>query len=115
MCVKTRILLLISITLTITSIFGDFYNVNSSYEIEKNESTTYRSPLCGCKKAIPISESHSDKGVNWCSKESTMRGPHQSVVAYSLFSDTTRMDSLFMYFQLLNKIPKQISHFYPGI
>ena len=114
MRVKTKIFILISITLTAISVFGSFFNVNSSYQIEKHENTIYQSSLCGCQKVIPISKSHSNEGVNWCSKESTMRGPHQSVVVYSLFSEATRIDSLFVYFRLLNTIPKQISHFYPG-
>ncbi len=114
MRVKTRIFIIISISLTATSIVGDFFNKNSSYQIENNENTIYQSPLCGCKKAIPIGESNSDKGVNWCSKESTMRGPHQSVVTYSLFGEATRMGPVYKYFRLLNTISKQIGHFYPG-
>jgi hypothetical protein len=125
MRLNNRFLIVVGLTLIIYLMFGDL-NVASNNMVhlkvhlrvfteEKAKKHVYQSLFCGCNKTITYGEPHLDKGVIWCSKESSMRGAHQSIVAYSLFGEAMINGSISRYFGSFNVIPKQISRSYPGI
>ena len=125
MRVNNRLFIVLGLTLIIYLKFGGLFvgsnklvHLKVNFRVfteEKAKNHVYKSPLCGCNKTIAFVEPQLDNGVIWCSKESSMRGTHQSIVAYSLFGEAMLNGSISRYFSSLNVIPKQISRSYSGI
>lgn len=50
-----------------------------------------------------------------CNERADQRGPHQKVIAYSVYGDVTQTDVNRRYFKPLVETTKRIVHIYPGI
>jgi hypothetical protein len=78
------------------------------------EDFVYFSTLCGCNRTIPAESFSNETGIHWCGKETSLRGSHQNVVSYSVYGKAGSDPDSNRYYRLINTIPKQVQHYYPG-
>jgi len=71
------------------------------------------SSLCNCAKIIPADVAAQSR-FSWCSVESDLRGPHQRVVAYSLYGDANNGSTFRRYYSLMNNLSMTVEKQYPG-
>lgn len=86
---------------------------------DKNIVISHHSTECGCIRNVTVSEENTngDETVtrprwDWCGEESTLRGPHQKVVAYSIFGRADGNGK--KYFESLNENAARIKRILPG-
>lgn len=73
--------------------------------------------LCNCRKetATTATNLHTDPDVfDWCSRESTVRGPNQKVIFYTLYGDAKNASIFNRYYSLLRNISLTAQRDYPG-
>lgn len=79
------------------------------------EENVYISSLCNCAKKIPMSNETVDPNFfKWCSKESSMRGPHQKIVTYALFGNAHNASVFRRYYSNLRNISLTVAKQYSG-
>lgn len=79
---------------------------------------TYVSSQCTCEKVLMVvnEESSSEKNdaFEWCSEESSTRGPRQKVVTYVLYGNANNASVFQRYYSLLSNISLTVEKEYPG-
>ena len=72
----------------------------------------YNSSYCQCQRVISVRELKVNPEVVWCSREASLRGNHQKIIAYSLFGNVNKRTS--KYWTSLMTIAAQAKKLYPG-
>ena len=76
------------------------------------QETVYNSSYCQCQRVISVRELDVNPEVVWCSREASLRGNHQKIIAYSLFGNVNKRTS--KYYASLMTIAAQAKKLYPG-
>ena len=83
-----------------------------------NPTTSPSPPLCDCQKEIPSADestrSTDPQAFQWCSLESSIRGKHQKVIAYTLYGDLLNASIAKRYYSLMENISMTAKEYYPG-
>jgi hypothetical protein len=77
----------------------------------------YISSLCNCGKEIIMAENeppNSNGLFDWCSRESSVRGPHQKIISYALYGNAQNASVFKRYYSLLRNISLTAERDYPG-
>jgi hypothetical protein len=86
-------------------------------QCQPNPSRYYISSLCNCGKEISMPDDDRPLDVNafdWCSRESSVRGPHQKVISYALYGNAHNASIFKRYYSLLRNISLTAERVYPG-
>ncbi|XP_032790956.1 uncharacterized protein LOC116928016 isoform X1 [Daphnia magna] len=92
-----------------------FFHYNSIQITDKEDQRILRqiSPTCNCNDRETVSarqqQSLHPNTLQWCSSQSSQRGTHQNVIAYTIFGNVTEL-----YYSLLTNISSTAQKFYPG-
>ena len=94
---------------------GKEYHISPSQSEESlNGKRTYRSELCQCDRILDAKAGAKNGPMNWCNRESTLRGPHQNVVSYIIYGNAVSQNKSTRYFLITENLPKLVDKFYPG-
>lgn len=122
----TRLILIVIAIAALCFLVSHNKNSITVYECaidEDQEANEARSSIfssqCNCTRYPKVKyRAAYSSNFHWCSEESSLRGPHQKVIAYTLFnSDKSNGDSATIfrrYFSLLRNISMTASKEYPG-
>lgn len=86
-------------------------------ETEPISTTKYISSMCNCGKEITMGEESNLPDPNafkWCSPDSSIRGMHQKVIAYTLYGNVHNASVAKRYYSLLKNISLTAERDYPG-
>lgn len=86
-------------------------------QCQPNPSRYYISSLCNCGKEISMPDEDRLSDLNafdWCSRESSVRGPHQKVISYALYGNAHNASIFKRYYSLLRNISLTAERVYPG-
>ncbi|KAI9559307.1 hypothetical protein GHT06_016096 [Daphnia sinensis] len=83
--------------------------------VESASPFKYISSLCNCRKEIETTTDNLHADVfDWCSRESTIRGPNQKVITYTLYGDAKNASIFNRYYSLLRNISLTAERDYPA-
>ena len=90
--------------------------IPNSKSQNSSNNKVFLSSLCNCGKEIEIFDESAIQSddFQWCSEESSIRGPNQKIVTYSLYGDAHNASVFKRYFSLLNDISLTVEKQYPG-
>lgn len=94
-----------------------YFHLKSGGECVQPSQSRYISSLCNCGKEIvmPADSIRPDpNGFDWCSRESTVRGPNQKIISYSLYGNAQNASIFNRYYSLLRNISLTAARDYPG-
>lgn len=80
----------------------------SSLELNVNQTTIN---LCIPEDGNP---SYATDSFNWCSRESSLRGPHQKVITYVIYGTATNSSIYQRYYKSINDVLQKTVDEYPG-
>lgn len=125
-CRRARLLFFLLLLLIYSpSFFLHDGNIQECKVPEVKRKTVTLSSSCNCTKQVFVSNSsdwpafsipptHKDQ-FTWCSDESNVRGPHQKVIAYTLYGQAQMDAEVFRrYYTLLRNISATAENEYPG-
>ena len=91
--------------------------IKSPANESSEEPPKYISSLCNCGKEVVMGEESIQPDPNafkWCSSESSVRGMHQKVIAYTLYGNVHNASVAKRYYSLLRNISLTADRDYPG-
>lgn len=105
--------------LVIIEVFGLSGHMNT-YQ-QSSRSVPSHSSACGCSRNYSTVDIENRNDVHketdnwdWCDLESTLRGPHQKIVAFSIYGKSDGKDSM-RYYNFMRDNAVRINQVLPGI
>ncbi|KAK4027693.1 uncharacterized protein LOC116927338 [Daphnia magna] len=94
-----------------------YLQFKSGVQCAQSSPSRYISSLCNCGKEIVMAADSlrpDPKVFDWCSRESTIRGPNQKIISYALYGDAQNASIFNRYYSLLRNISLTAERDYPG-